>query len=186
MAAKMESGAQSSEARFAEYVDSLTAVLGRDDRAQPLKDYCTGLLMPGERKSVESMAAAVAPAQVSAKHQSLLHLVSQAAWSDEAVLTKVRELVLPAIEAQSRIEAWIVDDTSFAKKGNHSVGVARQYCGRLGKQDNCQVAVTLSIANTQPACRSPIGCICRRIGLMMRRDARKLTEITQLLFQSAS
>jgi SRSO17 transposase len=147
MAAKMEHEAQTSEARFAEYVDSLTAVLGRDDRAQPLKDYCTGLLMPGERKSVEPMAAVVAPAQVSAKHQSLLHLVSQAAWSDEAVLTKVRELVLPAIEAQSRIEAWIVDDTSFAKKGVHSVGVARQYCGRLGKQDNCQVAVTLSIAN---------------------------------------
>src|SRR6202167_5827904 len=147
MAAKMEHEKRSSEARFAEYVDSLTAVLGRDDRAQPLKDYCTGLLMPGERKSVEPMAAAVAPAQVSAKHQSLLHLVSQAAWSDEAVLTKVRELVLPAIEAQGRIEAWIVDDTGFAKKGVHSVGVARQYCGRLGKTDNCQIAVTLSIAN---------------------------------------
>ena len=143
----MESGAQTSEARFTEYVGSLAAVLGRDDRAQPLKDYCTGLLMPGERKSVEPMAAAVAPAQVSAKHQSLLHLVSQAAWSDEAVLTKVRELVLPTIEAPSRIEAWTVDDTGFAKKGVHSVGVARQYCGRLGKQDNCQVAVTLSIAN---------------------------------------
>jgi SRSO17 transposase len=62
-------------------------------------------------------------------------------------LAKARELVLPAIETQGRIEAWIVDDTGFAKKGVHSVGVARQYCGRLGKQDNCQVAVTLSIAN---------------------------------------
>src|SRR5271155_2094994 len=143
----MEPLAQSSEARFADYVDALTTVMGRGDRAGPLKDYCVGLLMPGERKSVEPIAAVVAPAQVSAKHQSLLHLVSQAAWSDEAVLTKVRELVLPAIEAQSRIEAWIVDDTGFAKKGVHSVGVARQYCGRLGKQDNCQVAVTLSIAN---------------------------------------
>ena len=90
---------------------------------------------------------AVAPARVSAKHQSLLHLVGQAAWSDEAVLAKVRELVLPAIEAQGKIEAWIVDDTGFAKKGVHSVGVARQYCGRLGKTDNCQIAVTLSIAN---------------------------------------
>jgi SRSO17 transposase len=147
MVANMKHEAGTSEARFAEYVGSLAGVLGRDDRARPLADYCTGLLMPGERKSVEPMAAAVAPAQVSAKHQSLLHLVSQAAWSDEAVLTKVRELVLPAIEAQSRIEAWIVDDTGFAKKGVHSVGVARQYCGRLGKQDNCQVAVTLSIAN---------------------------------------
>ena len=93
------------------------------------------------------MAAIVAPARVSAKHQSLLHLVSQAAWSDDAVLAKVRELVLPTIEAQGKIEAWIVDDTGFAKKGVHSVGVARQYCGRLGKTDNCQIAVTLSIAN---------------------------------------
>ena len=136
-----------SGARFAEYVDLLATVLGREDRAQPFKDYCTGLLIPGERKSVEPMAAVVAPARVSAKHQSLLHLVAQAAWSDEALLGKVRELVLPAIEAQGKIEAWIVDDTGFAKKGVHSVGVARQYCGRLGKTDNCQIAVTLSIAN---------------------------------------
>jgi SRSO17 transposase len=143
----MEPWTQSSEARFAEYVDALTSVLGRGDRAGPLKDYCIGLLMPGERKSVEPMAAIVAPARVSAKHQSLLHLVGQAAWSDEAVLAKVRELVLPTIEAQGKIEAWIVDDTGFAKKGVHSVGVTRQYCGRLGKTDNCQIAVTLSIAN---------------------------------------
>jgi SRSO17 transposase len=147
MAGKMEPWAQSSEARFIGYVDALTTVLGRADRAGPLKDYCIGLLMPGERKSVEPMAAIVAPARVSAKHQSLLHLVSQAAWSDKAVLAKVRELVLPTIEAQGKIEAWIVDDTGFAKKGVHSVGVARQYCGRLGKTDNCQIAVTLSIAN---------------------------------------
>ena len=138
--------AQSNDARFAEYVDSLASVLGREDRAGPFKDYCTGLLMPGERKSVEPMASVVAPARVSAKHQSLLHLVGQAAWSDEALLGKVRELVLPAIEAQGKIEAWIVDDTGFAKKGVHSVGVARQYW-RLGKTDNCQIAVTLSIVN---------------------------------------
>jgi SRSO17 transposase len=145
---KMQPEAHSSEARFSEYVHSLAAVMGRGDRAQPLKDYCIGLLMPGERKSVEPMAAVVAPSRVSAKHQSLLHLVGQAAWSDQAVLDKVRELVLPAITAQGGgVEAWIVDDTGFAKKGVHSVGVARQYCGRLGKTDNCQIAVTLSIAN---------------------------------------
>jgi len=143
----MEAGTQSSEGRFAEYADALTEVLGRGDRAGPLKDYCLGLLLPGERKSVEPMAAVIAPARVSAKHQSLLHLVSEAAWSDEAVLAKVRELVLPTIETQGKIEAWIVDDTAFAKKGVHSVGVARQYCGRLGKTDNCQIAVTLSLAN---------------------------------------
>ncbi len=140
----MDLSGQASQARFASYVEALVEVIGHADRAGPLNDYCVGLLMPGERKSVEPMAAIVAPARVSAKHQSLLHLVGQAPWPDEAVLQKIRELVLPGIE---RIEAWIVDDTGFTKRGTHSVGVARQYCGRLGKQDNCQVAVTLSIAN---------------------------------------
>ena len=93
------------------------------------------------------MAAITAPARVAAQHQSLLHFVGQAPWSDAAVLTKVRDLVLPALERTGPIEAWIIDDTSFPKKGRHSVGVARQYCGQLGKQDNCQVAVTLSLAN---------------------------------------
>jgi hypothetical protein len=140
--------AQSSEARFVGYFASLAQVLGHADRAQPLNDYCAGLLAPGERKSVEPMAAVVAPSRVSAEHQCLLHFVAQAPWSDEALLNKVRELVLPEIEAQGGpIEAWIVDDTGFAKKGVHSVGVARQYCGRLGKTDNCQIAVTLSSAN---------------------------------------
>ena len=100
MAGKMELWTQSSESRFSEYVEALATVLRREDRAGPFKDYCTGLLMPGERKSVEPMAAIIAPARVSAKHQSLLHLVGQAAWSDEAVVAKARELVLPAIEAQ--------------------------------------------------------------------------------------
>src|SRR5262249_25150797 len=139
--------ASGSEARFAAYVEGLASVIGHADRVAPLEAYCIGLLMPGERKSVEPMAAILAPARVSAKHQSLLHLVGQAAWSDEAVLAKARGLVLPAIEAQGEIEAWVVDDTALAKKGVHSVGVARQYCGRLGKTDNCQIAVTLSIAN---------------------------------------
>jgi SRSO17 transposase len=144
----MDTQSQSSESRFVGYVESLAPSLGHADRARPLKDYCTGLLMPGERKSVEPMAAVVAPSRVSAEHQSLLHFVGQASWSDEAMLGKVRELVLPAMETRGGpIEAWIVDDTGFAKKGVHSVGVARQYCGRLGKTDNCQIAVTLSIAN---------------------------------------
>src|SRR5271167_4025423 len=145
----MEDEARASEARFVGYVESLAPVLGYVDRAGPLKDYCTGLLMPGERKSVEPMASIVAPWRVSPEHQSLLHFVGQSAWSDEALLAKVRELVVPAMERQGRIEAWIVDDTGFQKKGLHSVGVARQYCGRLGKTDNCQIAVTLSIANHQ-------------------------------------
>jgi SRSO17 transposase len=112
-----------------------------------MRDYCTGLVLPGERKSVEPMAAITAPARVAAQHQSLLHFIANGAWSDEKVLAKVREMVLPKIEGQGPIEAWIIDDTGFPKKGKHSVGVARQYCGQLGKQDNCQAAVSLSVAN---------------------------------------
>ncbi len=143
----MDLSRRTSHVRFAAYVNALVEVIGHADRAKPLNDYCVGLLMPCERKSVEPMAAIVAPTRVSAKHQSLLHLVGEAPWSDEAVLGKVLDLVLPSMERQGPIEAWIVDDTGIAKKRTHSVGVARQYCGRLGKQDNCQVAVTLSIAN---------------------------------------
>jgi SRSO17 transposase len=136
-----------SQARFAAYVKGLASVIGHADRIGPLRDYCTGLMLPGERKSVEPMAARTAPARTAAQHQSLLHFVGVATWSDEKVLAKVREMVLPAIEKDGPIEAWIIDDTSFPKHGQHSVGVHHQYCGQLGKQANCQVAVTLSIAN---------------------------------------
>jgi SRSO17 transposase len=136
-----------SGARFTAYVEGLASVVGHADRSGPLRDYCTGLMLPGERKSVEPMAARTAPARTAAQHQSLLHFVGVAPWSDEKVLAKVREMVLPAIEAHGRIEAWIIDDTSFPKQGKHSVGVHHQYCGQLGKQANCQVAVSLSIAN---------------------------------------
>jgi SRSO17 transposase len=136
-----------SEARFAAYVEGLASVIGHADRAGPLRDYCTGLMLPGERKSVEPMAARTAPARTAAQHQSLLHFVGVATWSDEKVLAKVREMVLPAIEKDGPIEAWIIDDTSFPKQGKHSVGVHHQYCGQLGKQANCQVTVSLSIAN---------------------------------------
>jgi SRSO17 transposase len=142
-------GADASEARFAAYVDELSSVIGHSDRVGPLRDYCVGLMMPCERKSVEPMAAVTAPAWVSAQHQSLLHFIGQGRWSDEKVMTKVREMVFPEMERHGPIEAWIIDDTGFPKQGKHSVGVARQYCGQLGKQDNCQVAVTLSLANHQ-------------------------------------
>jgi len=143
----MNLGMGDSETRFRLYVEGLSQVLGHADRAGPLRDYCTGLMLPGERKSVEPMAAKTAPARTAAQHQSLLHFVGVAAWSDEKVLSKVVELVLPAIEKDGPVEAWILDDTAFPKQGTHSVGVHHQYCGQLGKQANCQVAVSLSIAN---------------------------------------
>jgi len=137
------------EKRLAAYMDGLAEAAGHADREQPLKAYCAGLLLPGERKSVEPMAARLAPDQVRRKHQSLHHLVATAPWSDEALLEKVRESVLGRITRQAALTAWIVDDTSFVKKGQHSVGVARQYCGAVGKQENCQVAVSLSVATDE-------------------------------------
>lgn len=143
----MEEGA--ADRRLETYLDRIAAVLGHADRAGPVRSYCTGLLLPGERKSVEPMAARLAPERVQAAHQSLHHLIAKADWSDAAVLGVVRETVLPAIERHGPIAFWIIDDTGFPKKGKRSVGVARQYCGPLGKQDNRQVAVTLSLANDQ-------------------------------------
>src|SRR5947209_13301640 len=136
-----------SEARLAAYLDEIAGVLGHASRSGSAQAYCTGLLLPGERKSIESMAARLEPGHVQAKHQSLHHVVAQADWDDAAVLAAVRAEVLPAIERHGPVRYWIVDDSGFPKQGTHSVGVARQYCGQLGKQDNCQVAVSLSVAN---------------------------------------
>jgi SRSO17 transposase len=135
------------EARFAAYMGDIASVIGHADRTGPLRDYCTGLILPGERKSVEPMAARTAPARTSAQHQALLHFIGNAPWSDEKVLGEVRGTVLPEIARCEPIQAWIIDDTSFPKQGKHSVGVHHQYCGQLGKQANCQVAVSLSIAH---------------------------------------
>src|SRR5918993_41734 len=140
-------GAEAGEARFAAYVEHLASVLGHADRAAPLKAYGTGLILPGERKSIEPIAARLEPGRVQAAHQSLHPFVAKADWADEALLAVVRAEVLPEIERHGPIRAWIIDDTSFPKKGRHSVGVTRQYCGQRGKQDNCQIAVTLSVAN---------------------------------------
>ena len=134
---------------FDAYLDHLAQELGHANRHAGLKGYCSGLVMPLSRKSVEPMAAHIDPLHASAKHQSLHHFVAKAEWSDKAIMRRVREWVMPVLGAHAAEEAgyyWIIDDTGFPKKGRHSVGVARQYCGQLGKQDNCQVAVSLSIA----------------------------------------
>ena len=120
--------------------------MGHADRAEPLRAYTTGLMLPGDRKSVEPMAARLDPRNVRRKHQSMHHFIADAPWSDERVLTRVREFALPALREHGPIEAWLLDDTGIPKKGAHSVGVARQYCGQLGKTENCQVAVSLSLA----------------------------------------
>jgi len=116
------------------------------DRREPLRNYCKGLLLDGERKSIEPMAARLAPDHVQRMHESLHHLVAQSPWSDAEVLRQVRQYVLPAMQKNGQVEAWIVDETGWAKQGKHSVGVAQQYCGRLKRKANCQVSVSLSVA----------------------------------------
>ena len=133
--------------RFEEYVTMIAGHLGHADRVGPFRGYCAGLMLPGGRKSVEPMAARLAPLEVRSAHQRLHHFVADAAWSDAAVLGAVRDHALVAAGKLGVPEVLIIDDTGFPKKGVHSVGVARQYCGQLGKQDNCQVAVSLSLAN---------------------------------------
>jgi SRSO17 transposase len=144
------------EARFATFVDALAGVMGDARRVRPLRDYCTGLALPLDRKSVEPIAANTDAVRVSAQHQCLLHFVGEGPWSDEKVLGKVREVALPKIENHGPIEAWIIDDTGFPKRGRHSVGVQPQYCGQLGKKTNCQVMVSLSVANHFASL--PVGC----------------------------
>src|SRR5947208_541153 len=134
------------EKRFAAYMNGLAQAAGHADRAMPLKLYCAGLLLPGERKSVEPMAVRLAPDNVRRMHQSLHHVVADAPWRDEAVLAEVRCYAFTALRQKGPVQAWIVDDTGFPKKGTHSVGVVRQYCGQVGKQENCRVAVSLSVS----------------------------------------
>ena len=134
--------------RFDEYMAHLAQGLGHSDRHSGLKGYCTGLMLPLSRKSVEPMAARVDPVHASARHQALHHFVAKAEWSDREMLRRVCQWVVPRMDF-SRGGWWIIDDTGFPKKGKHSVGVTRQYCGMLGKQDNCQVAVSVSLACDQ-------------------------------------
>lgn len=131
---------------FERYMDYLCEALGHVDRRIGFMDYSRGLMLPIDRKSVEPLAAHTDPFDVRAKHQSLHHLVAKSAWSDEAVLSRIREWVMPNLHLDEG-NYWIVDDTGLPKKGKHSVGVSHQYCGQLGKQANCQTLVSLSLAS---------------------------------------
>jgi SRSO17 transposase len=131
---------------FERYMSHLCESLGHKDRHQGFTDYGRALLLPIERKSVEPLAAHIDPWGVSAKHQSLHHVVAKSEWSDQQMLDRVRHWATPALRLTEGCY-WIVDDTGLPKKGEHSAGVARQYCGQMGKNENCQVAVSLSLAS---------------------------------------
>ena len=118
--------------RFATYVDRLAATLGHRDRHAPLRAYVTGLCLPGDRKSIEPMAARVDPRHVRARHQSMHHFIADAPWDSAAVLQVARDWVLEPMGRHGPVAAWIVDDTAFPKKGQHSVGPAVAFCARSG------------------------------------------------------
>src|ERR1700759_255961 len=130
-------------------MDGLSQAGGAADRAMPVMIDCAGCLLQGERKSEDPMAARLAPDNVRRMHQSLHHVVADAPWSDEAVLAHVRTYALTALRQKGPVQAWIVEDTGFPKQGTHSVGVVRQYCGQVGKQENCRVAWSLPGSTNQ-------------------------------------
>jgi SRSO17 transposase len=170
--------------RFAAYLDRLAQAAEHVDRATPLKSYCTGLLLPGERKSVEPMAARLYPHQVRQAHQSMHHIVADAAWSDEAMREAVRAYVLPQMEQKGPVMAWIVDDTGLVKKGTHSVGVTRQYCGQVGKQENCRVAVSLSVSTERASLPIAWRLYLPEVGAQDGKRRKKTGVPAQIRFQT--
>jgi SRSO17 transposase len=127
------------------YVDELTSGMGRKERVRAMGWYITGLLLDGERKSIEPMAARLVDdrSEIQAMRQRLQECVTTSTWADEALFQRVATKVKRELPG---IEAYVVDDTGFPKKGRHSVGVTRQYSGTLGRVENCQVAVSLHLA----------------------------------------
>ena len=170
--------------RFAAYIEGLAEAAGHADRQVPLKNYCTGLLLPGERKSVEPMAARLAPDNVRRMHQSLHHVVADAPWTDEVVLDRCLDSVLPAMLKQGPVVAWVVDDTGFPKKGQESVGVARQYCGQVGKQDNCRVAVSLSVTTETASMPVAFRLYLPEVWIKDRRRRKKTGVPKEIQFQT--
>jgi SRSO17 transposase len=141
------------EAELESYVDSMIAGMGRPERRRAMSWYITGLLLDGDRKSIEPMAGRLVDdaSEIEAMRQRLQQCVSVSAWSDEDILAR---LAGKLDEELPGVEALVVDDTGLPKKGTHSVGVARQYSGTLGRVDNCQIGVSLHLAGEQGS-----GCI---------------------------
>ena len=142
------------ERRFQEYVEDVGTVVGNDARRRGLSDYMTGLLLPGERKSMEPIAERLESGNVSRRHQSIQHFVGEANWKDGPVRERVLGRVVPAMQKRGTIKHWIVDDTTLLKSGRH--GVAIQYSGLVGTTANCQSLVSLSLATE--AVSMPVAC----------------------------
>ena len=125
--------------RFPQFMNSVSWVLGRSERRQAAARYVEGLLMDGQRKSIEPMAG-----RLGVQAQGLQQFVTDSPWSDAELWSVIRREIISHLEP---IESWIIDETSWIKQGRHSVGVAQQYCGAVGKNANCQVNVQLTVSN---------------------------------------
>ena len=127
------------------FIDSMVDGMGRPERRRAMAAYITGLLLDGERKSVQPMAARLVDdeSEIEAMRQRLQQAVCFSPWSDAEIFARVAQKLDREMPG---VEALVVDDTGFPKKGKYSVGVARQYSGTLGRVDNCQVAVSVHLA----------------------------------------
>jgi DDE superfamily endonuclease len=148
------------------FLEDLLEPMGRRERRHWARIYVQGLLLDGERKSIEPMASRIEGADV----QALRQFVGQSPWAVEEVQ---RRLAHKVVDLLSEAEVWIIDETSFPKAGRHSVGVARQYCGTLGKIANCQVAVSLHWSSAQASCPLVCDSICPSSGSKTARGLRK-------------
>jgi SRSO17 transposase len=133
------------EARLIHFLEDLLEPMGRSERQHWARVSVQGLLLDGERKSIEPMASRIEGADV----QALRQFVGQSPWAVEEVQ---RRLAHKVVDLLSEAEVWVLDETSFPKAGHHSVGVARQYCGTLGKIANCQMAVSLHWSSAEASC----------------------------------
>jgi SRSO17 transposase len=133
--------------RFHEFLSPLIAGLGRSERRVAATRYVEGLLMPGQRKSIIPMAE-----RLGVDSQSLQQFVTDSPWNEEGLWQTIRKEIIPHVEP---LEAWVVDETGWVKQGSHSVGVAHQYCGAVGKQANCQVSVEVVVSDGWIA--APVG-----------------------------
>ena len=144
--------AEGFEERFDLFIDQIYKDLHHANwcgRREVLFGYCRGLLLPKERKSMEPIAVRMAPEHAQASREAVQQFITDSNWDYQALLRSAREFALPMLLRTGAMEAWIIDDTAFPKSGTHSVGVARQWCGTKGKQDNCQDAVGISVANRE-------------------------------------
>ena len=134
--------------RLETYFAGIGALLNDARRKASFALYAMGLLLDGDRKSVEPMAARLfsTPDETERAHDRMLHFAADGKWSDRDVRRYAAHYGLAALTAREPIEHWILDDTGFIKQGTHSVGVQRQYTGSAGKTTNCQVGVSLSVA----------------------------------------